>query len=479
MNITNFRFAKGILNAVAVPGQAQNNLHSLAHLAGNWKGSGINQIWRPLSFPVPGQDRFLELNNTSETLEVAIIPGGIPNRGLLQGDINLFGLRYLQQVSDAITGSGLHIEPGLWVSVPSTVNPGEPATVVRMGSIPHGTTIQAQGPDGGAGIPGKPPIAPVSITPFVIGNPGQQIHFPEANLSVPTPFRTPPAQMAGITQAMVNDPNSVLRNVINNQNVTQFVPLQITTNVHVQPPVVPNAGGGTDNIPFLSGAPTSAPAGAPNANAVQMTAVFWIETVQNPNGSKFLQLQYTQTVLLNFNGLSWPHVSVGTLLLQQSSKAVQVQSALFPHVFLRQDGSGVNASHPVGGVVNCQFNAGPWEHLALVQFPDGTYSVQSNNSVFPNTYLNLVAGTVGPAHPAPGGTVNLVFAAPGQQPAPTARFNLEPLVDGSFALNSVASPGVYLRMDGSQVHQPNGSGAGIVNCQFGLGPMTSFLLINS
>jgi hypothetical protein len=26
-----------------------------------------------------------------------------------------------------------------------------------------------------------------------------------------------------------------------------------------------------------------------------------------------LQLQYTQRVLLNFNGLSWPHVSVATL----------------------------------------------------------------------------------------------------------------------------------------------------------------------
>jgi hypothetical protein len=24
-------------------------------------------------------------------------------------------------------------------------------------------------------------------------------------------------------------------------------------------------------------------------------------------------LQYTQTVLLNFNGLSWPHITVGTL----------------------------------------------------------------------------------------------------------------------------------------------------------------------
>ncbi len=26
------------------------------------------------------------------------------------------------------------------------------------------------------------------------------------------------------------------------------------------------------------------------------------------------QIQYTQTVVLNFNGLSWPHVSVATLV---------------------------------------------------------------------------------------------------------------------------------------------------------------------
>ena len=28
----------------------------------------------------------------------------------------------------------------------------------------------------------------------------------------------------------------------------------------------------------------------------------------------FTQIQYTQTVLLNFNGLTWPHVSVNTLV---------------------------------------------------------------------------------------------------------------------------------------------------------------------
>jgi hypothetical protein len=72
---------------------------------------------------------------------------------------------------------------------------------------------------------------------------------------------------------------------------------------------VPNSGGGVENIAFLLGA---APGNAPNADAAQMTATFWIEKVKL--GSRdFLQLQYTQTVLLNFNGLSWPHVSVATL----------------------------------------------------------------------------------------------------------------------------------------------------------------------
>src|SRR5690349_13273527 len=70
----------------------------LASLSGTWKGTGFNQIWRPFH---GSQDRFLELNETKETLQFTAIPGEIPNRGLLQGDINLGGLTYLQQIQDA------------------------------------------------------------------------------------------------------------------------------------------------------------------------------------------------------------------------------------------------------------------------------------------------------------------------------------------------------------------------------------------
>jgi hypothetical protein len=51
-----------------------------------------------------------------------------------------------------------------------------------------------------------------------------------------------------------------------------------------------------------------------NASANRVTATFWIEKVKKAHTSgHFFQLQYTQTVMLDFNGLRWPHVSVATL----------------------------------------------------------------------------------------------------------------------------------------------------------------------
>lgn len=281
-------------------------LGPLQSLLGTWKGQGFNQIWRPFHSVPPdpaSQDRFLELNLTEETLQFENIPGAIPNRGLLQSDINLFGLTYLQQVTDRNTNEGIHVETGMWVNVQPTTDPQEAATVVRMGSIPHGTTIQAQGI--ASANDGPPEIAAVSITPFVIGNPGETVQFPESNLTNPTSFRTPPDQLTGVTQEMVDNPNSVLQAALQGQSIVQTTTLRISSKVGVVP--VPNVGGGVANIAFLTGNP------APNALAAEVDATFWIETVKDDKGELSQQLQYTQTVLLNFNGLSWPHVSVATL----------------------------------------------------------------------------------------------------------------------------------------------------------------------
>ena len=150
-----------------------NPLGPLAALVGTWGGKGFNVIWRPNH--TPGQDRFLELNLTNDGIQFEAISGAIPNRGLLQPDINMFGITYLQQISDANLNAGLHIEPGIWAVVPATTNPAEVATVVRMASIPHGTTILAQGTSSTAA--GPPAIPNNNILPFTIGHPTSIVQF--------------------------------------------------------------------------------------------------------------------------------------------------------------------------------------------------------------------------------------------------------------------------------------------------------------
>jgi hypothetical protein len=272
-----------------------NPLGPLAGLAGKWSGKGFNVIWRPNH--TAGQDRFLELNVTSEQLEFDPISGPIPNRGLLQADINMFGLTYLQQISDANLSAGLHIEPGLWVAVPATTNPKEVPTVARLASIPHGTTILAQGT---AKTTAAAPVIPtVGIKPFGIGSPKSTIDFPEQTLTTATKFRTSGAGLTGVTQKMVNNPNTVLTSAIAGQHISS------TTTLHVSTTDAPVPGGGTANTAFLKGFKGS------NAFSAEATATFWLETLQGDTAPS--QLQYLQIVLLNFNGLSWPHITVATL----------------------------------------------------------------------------------------------------------------------------------------------------------------------
>ena len=297
------------VHADQVTAHPADPLGPLAQLPGTWKGHGFNTIWRPHT---GGQDRFLELNLTTETLVFSEINGPIPNRGLLMPDINMFGLTYMQQIADTSTGAGLHIEPGIWAVVPPTTDPHEPATVVRMASIPHGTAILAQGTTQSFG-PGVPHAGDNNIIPFPIGSPppansqfaqGEQ-DFPELNLSIPTTFRF---ASPGVTQAMVQSPNSVLRAALAGQNLKSRIFIGISTKHD------PIKGGGTANTAFLA-AGSNPPGG--NANAVEVDATFWIETVAGPSGQPdFLQLQYSQLVQLDFNGLRWPHVTVATLRKQ-------------------------------------------------------------------------------------------------------------------------------------------------------------------
>lgn len=179
----------------------------LAELEGTWVGKGFNAIWRP-NLLASGQDRFLELNVTRETLTFDKIGGPIPNRGLLESDIFMAGLSYLQQIGDANLqppDDGLHLEPGVWLNVPATTNPAVSSTVARLASIPHGVVVLLQGLASKAD--GRPSIPAITLNPFSVGNPVAAAPFPEQNLNTQTKFRTP--NLSGITQEMVDNPNSV------------------------------------------------------------------------------------------------------------------------------------------------------------------------------------------------------------------------------------------------------------------------------
>jgi hypothetical protein len=269
---------------------------------------------------------------------------------------------YLQTINDITTGApvGIHFEPGMWIIVPPTKDPKEGSTLARMASIPHGTTINAQGTFRAAHA-GPPTIHKSDITPVGEGTNGPPIPFQSQQAGLGNTRRIPQnlstfIANGTITQAILDDPNTVLREAIQGLNILHTIPITITTD-----PTNPLFGGGTDNIAFLWGdraAVTSANPAGQNAQAALMRATFWIETVQRTlivqplgagqhqvtmhpaptPGSKrqpvpsflvtpphpltaptqikvtYTQLQYTQRVVLNFNGLSWPHVSVATLV---------------------------------------------------------------------------------------------------------------------------------------------------------------------
>jgi hypothetical protein len=279
----------------AAPAQG---LGPLAGLAGSWSGPGFNAIWRPHR---GASDHFLELNVTNDQIDLTAIDGNIPNRGLVTPQIFMHGLTYLQQISDAnvqVNGvpAGLHIEPGVWINVPPTADPKEPTTVARMASIPHGTTILIQG--AAATAAGGPSIPAVSLTPFSIGNRKATVDFDEQHLNRTTPFRTSGVGLTGITQPMLDNPNSVLTR--NPPTVTS------TTTLHVSTTAGTIVGGGTANTAFLVGTKDG-----PNADAAHVAATFWLQTLEGDTEPK--RLQYSQIVLLNFATLSWPHITVGTL----------------------------------------------------------------------------------------------------------------------------------------------------------------------
>ena len=217
------------------------------------------------------------------------------------------------------------------------------ATATYNGSIfPSFNSTPFLAKDGAIFAPGTssefnlpPPVPAHDFTQYTIINPPSAANprTPFGNvLGVPLPA----AKNGVLIQDVVNDPITLLQEVVAQQQVDGFTFEGVALNITSQTPIVfgttpneatptvavPDGGGGIENIPFLQ----------TNADSALVYTTFWITTVSHPKRKEsFLTKQYVQMVLLNFPLLlaadpkstffSWPHITVGTLTSGRESQA--------------------------------------------------------------------------------------------------------------------------------------------------------------
>jgi hypothetical protein len=199
-------------------------------------------------------------------------------------------------------------------------------------------------------------MAQFRIIAYQILSKTSKVRIPNVN-TILAPVANYPVET--ITKEVFTDPNQILRNAIADQNIESFAKFEITTKPTSGSKIV---GGGTSNIGFLQGTDEVKDAGSGlfekavgNAHAATMKVTYWIETLSRtisiePKASQdqvfptkpsaagvlgptfvvsaaesaklsartdkkviWTQIQYSQNVSLNFNTLTWPHISVATL----------------------------------------------------------------------------------------------------------------------------------------------------------------------
>jgi hypothetical protein len=156
--------------------------------------------------------------------------------------------------------------------------------------------------------------------------------------------------------------------------------------------------------------------------------------------------------------------------------------------FLRADGTGVSQENPVGGKVNCQFfsgknsygnpEVGPLEKFFWQNVNGGTinvphYAVYSKQ--FPHCYLRLDGSGVTENNPK-GNEAQLQFVADDQVNStnyPECVFVYRQQGHTrTYAMESLAYPGVYLAIDGESMSQSHDHGGGSVYASWGISKYT-------
>jgi hypothetical protein len=221
-------------------------------------------------------------SRTTETLEIADALGSVPNKGPADAFSEL-AAPYAQRVFDE-NGNLIHVENGFWLVTPPTNAPSAPLSVAKLSSIPHGTVVIAQGqlPDrqnGQAPVPAPDP-APVMPSVTVPG------------LAEPT---------GPLAQGLIDNVASYIQDRLNADRTGLLWELHF-------------ASTGVENISFLGA----------NAPVTSVESKVWIGNLGIRSDGAGEQtasiLAYVQTALIRFDGIDWPHVSVGYLTKDMDSR---------------------------------------------------------------------------------------------------------------------------------------------------------------
>jgi hypothetical protein len=290
---------------------ANPDLGPLRQLPGIWVGTGFNILCLPVQKPASPPPEFLpfrvKVNATVEELHFSLISSApIPNRGFIQDDLKFLGLHYTQKIADRHGDGGIHFEQGLWLFAQDpNVQPG---SLYRLATVPHGSSFLAVNtePVSLQLVTGAPVIPDVDPRPFTAGQPSQHVTGSYLNpffqtvvphgLNPDTPPSTPPGTLnpQGDIAGAIGNPNLVLKAENADKRFIQHTAFTVQA-----------VGQNVSSMPFL----------VSNANVTSVTATFWISEFEGFLGLSKLHLQYSQTVILNFAGIDWPHVSVGTLIM--------------------------------------------------------------------------------------------------------------------------------------------------------------------
>jgi hypothetical protein len=160
-------------------------------------------------------------------------------------------------------------------------------------------------------------------------------------------------------------------------------------------------------------------------------------------------------------GIKESHTKDGFVtFLSASNVHSTIASAVFPNVYLRMDPHDVTKDSPIGGTVNCQFSAGELERFNVHSLAKGSIAFESVAA--PGVYLRMDGSDVKQVTEMGGGVVNCQFGT-----GELTEFKIVAQQNGALAIESSKYPGVFLRLDGRDVQHFMDSGGGIVNCQFG------------